>query len=100
VIGDGRLVYDGDLSSLRNMLTGERRLIVDVESEETMIHDPDAVVVKREGHRLHLAFDSREVKAADLVKRIMARHAVRDLFVENPPIEEIMAQLYAEKLRR
>jgi len=32
---------------------------------------------------------------ATLIGRITAQHAVRDLTVENPPIEEIIARLYA-----
>jgi ABC-2 type transport system ATP-binding protein len=30
----------------------------------------------------------------DLIGRITARYAVHDLYVENPPIEEVVAQLY------
>jgi ABC-2 type transport system ATP-binding protein len=36
------------------------------------------------------------VSAAALIARIASRHAVRDLFVENPPIEEIIARLYGD----
>ena len=35
------------------------------------------------------------VSAATLISRVTAQHPVRDLFVENPPIEEIIARLYA-----
>jgi len=100
VIGDGAIVYDGTLTALRGMLSGERRLTVDLEDEGDEVGDPDAAVVGREGHRVHLAFDTRRVSAADLVRRLMSRHGVRDLFVENPPIEEIIARLYAERLKR
>jgi ABC-2 type transport system ATP-binding protein len=31
---------------------------------------------------------------ADLICRIAGKHAVQDLFIENPPIEEIIARLY------
>ena len=46
------------------------------------------------GHRLCLGFDPQRVSPAALIARITARHAVRDLFVENPPIEAIVARLY------
>jgi ABC-2 type transport system ATP-binding protein len=41
-----------------------------------------------------LAFDPGRVSPATLIARITARYDVRDLFVENPPIEEIIAELY------
>jgi ABC-2 type transport system ATP-binding protein len=96
VIGEGRILSDGTLDALRARVTTERRLIVDLEDPGAEVSDPDAEVVGREGHRVHLRFDPQRVPAAALIGRIASRHAVRDLFVENPPIEEIIARLYAE----
>ncbi|KAF0242169.1 MAG: hypothetical protein FD180_4040, partial [Planctomycetota bacterium] len=56
-----------------------------------------APVVDREGRRVRLAFDPARVTAAALIARIAAKHAVRDLFVENPPIETVIAKLYEGK---
>ncbi len=52
-------------------------------------------LVEHEGARVRLAFDPGTIPAADLIARITARHPVRDLFVENPPIEQVIARLYA-----
>lgn len=95
VIAQGRILSDGTLEDLRARVTKERRLIVDLEGVED-IADPDARVVLRDGHRVHLAFDPNRVPTAELIARITARHPVRDLFVENAPIEEIISRLYAE----
>ena len=96
VIGEGKILSDGSLDELRSRVSTERRLLIDLEDEDARIDDPDAVVVEREGHRLHLSFSPDRVSAADLIGRITAQHAVRDLFVENPPIEEIIARLYRD----
>jgi len=93
VIGEGNILSDGSLEDLRATVSSERDLIVDLE-REAEVTDPDARLVHREGHRVHLRFDPRRVSAPELISRITARHSVRDLFVENPPIEEIIAQLY------
>ena len=99
VIGRGRILSDGSLEALRSRVSSERRLIVDLENESDTVTDPDADTVSRDGHRVHLQFDPARVSAAELIGRVTARHAVRDLFVENPPIEEIVAQLYAKELQ-
>ena len=52
--------------------------------------------MRHEGHRITLSFDPETVNTPDLIARITAQHAVRDLFIENPPIEEIIARLYRE----
>lgn len=95
VIAQGHILSDGTLEALRDRVTKERRLIVDLEGAED-IADPDAHVVLRDGHRVHLAFDPDRIATAKLIARITARHPVRDLFVENTPIEEIISRLYAE----
>ncbi len=94
VIGQGTILLDGTLEALRAAVSAERRLIIDLVEERAEITDPDAQVVQRNGHRVHLRFDPQRVPAAALISRITARHAVRDLFVENLPIEEVVARLY------
>ena len=97
VINKGRILSDGTVDELRSRVSSERRLIVDLEQDEEEISDPDARVIRREGHRWHLGFDPQQTATATLIARITSQHAVRDLFVENPPIEEIVAQLYEQE---
>ncbi len=95
VIDEGRIRSDGTLEALRQSITPERRLIVDLTDPDTSISDPFATVTRREGHRVHLSFDPRRTPPAELIGRIASKYPVRDLFVESPPIEEIVAQIYA-----
>ena len=46
--------------------------------------------------RVTLRFDPAKVSPAQLISRLTARYPIRDLFVQNPPIEEIIARLYGE----
>jgi len=94
VIGRGRILRDGTLEGLRAEVTTERRLIVDLANGAEDVADPEATVVEREGARVHLRFDPATTPAPELISRITARYPVRDLFVESPPIEEIIARFY------
>ncbi|MHC4858665.1 MAG: ABC transporter ATP-binding protein [Planctomycetota bacterium] len=97
VIGQGRIYCDDTLEGLRARVSSERRLIVDLAHADGDIHDPDATVVRREGQRVTLGFDPKRVAPETLIARVTAQHEIRDLFVENPPIEEIIAQLYEQE---
>jgi ABC-2 type transport system ATP-binding protein len=99
VIDEGRILSDGTLDDLRRRVTTERWLIVDLAEEDGDVGDPQASVISREGQRVCLRFDPEEVSAAELIGRLTAGHAIRDLFVENPPIEQIVARLYGEQRR-
>ena len=94
VIGKGKILSDGTLEALRSKISQERRLIIDLEDDGARFYDADAVVVHRDRGRVHLSFDPAVVSTPRLISRITAVHSVRDLFVENPPIEEIVARMY------
>src|SRR5262249_53950267 len=94
VINHGKILLDGDLAQLRARVSTDRWLIVDVEDEHADVGDPDATVIKREGGRVWLRFDPARIATAALIGRLTAKFPVRDLFVQNPPIEEIIAQYY------
>jgi ABC-2 type transport system ATP-binding protein len=93
LIGAGKILSDGTLAELRARVTRERWLTVDL-VEHADVADDQAEVIRRDGNRVCLAFDPQAVSPAELIQRITARHAIRDLFVENPPIELVIARLY------
>jgi ABC-2 type transport system ATP-binding protein len=95
VIAGGHVLSDGPLAALRERVAGERWLTVDVaDGSADSLSDPDATVLRRDGHRVCLAFDPQRIEPAALIARITARHPVRDLLVEHPPIETVIARLY------
>ena len=100
VIGNGKILCDGTLADLRARVSRERWLIVDLASAQEFVCDPDATVVRREGRRVCLGFDPQKVSPAEMIARVTARHPVVDLFVESPPIETIVARLYASQIVR
>jgi ABC-2 type transport system ATP-binding protein len=93
VIHRGGLFCDGTLEDLRRRVTPERRLVVDL-ARPAALQIPGTEVVSREGQRLVLKFDPRCTPVPALIAQVAAQCEVRDLFVENPPIEQVIAQLY------
>ena len=83
-------------NDLATSVTRERWLIVDLLDESETVCDAQATVIRREGARVSLSYDPDEIPTAELIRRVTAAHAVRDLFVQNPPIEEIIARLYSD----
>ncbi len=97
VLAHGHLLSDGPLEALRAKVTHERWLIVDLADAAADVSDPAAEVIRREGDRVTLRFDPATVSTAELVGRVSARFPVRDLYVQNPPIEEIIARVYGDE---
>ncbi|MDE0191886.1 MAG: ABC transporter ATP-binding protein [Gammaproteobacteria bacterium] len=100
VIGDGRILVDGDMDTLRRRVRNERVLVVDYDSSEhaaTVAAEGKGVhFVQRNGQRLRIAFDPEVVPVAKLIARFLEQGTPHDLLVEYPPIEQTVAELYAE----
>jgi len=95
VIGAGQILSDGTLAELRARVTRERWLTVDLVNDD-WTEEPSTTVIRRDPSRVVLAFDPQHVAPAELIRRITSKHAIKDLFVENPPIETIVAKLYED----
>jgi len=96
VVGRGQLLSDGSLDELRKQVSNERRLVVDFEDPGVAASDPQATLVKCVEGRATYSFNPSHVAPAELINRLTSKYAVRDLFVEHPPIEQMIADLYAK----
>ncbi len=99
LINRGRLLFQGDLDVLRGQVTTERWLIVRLADGAERIEDPDAEEIRRDGQQVTLRFFPESVSAAELIGRLATNYPVTDLYVQNPPIEEVIARLYTEAAR-
>ncbi len=93
VIGNGTILSDGKFADLRSKVSGERRLKIEF-SNDVEFSDPHVRVVSRLGREYHLAFDPQVTAPTNLISRIANQYEINDLLVENPPIEELIAELY------
>lgn len=96
LVNKGHILLDGTLDDLRGSVNRERQLVVELAHEQDWIEDPDARVVRRDGPRVFLRFDPARIAAADLIARVTSAYTIRDLTVEHPPVEEVIARFYQE----
>jgi ABC-2 type transport system ATP-binding protein len=94
ILNEGSIFLDGSLEQVRTVISPERYLIVDLLNEYDSVRDHEATFVRQEGHRVWLKFTPKITNAPQLIARVLANHPIRDVFVEDPSIEEIIAQFY------
>jgi ABC-2 type transport system ATP-binding protein len=95
VIGKGMILADGSLAALRRGALAERRLRVLFADDVSMIDVPGATVRQRHARSVELSFDPRVTSAHGLIARVASQYDVEDVHLEEPPIEEVIAQFYA-----
>jgi ABC-2 type transport system ATP-binding protein len=96
IIDHGRVIYDGDLQTIRRRFGGESILVVDLDEPGAAIEVDGARVVKIDGPRQWLSFRRDDVTAADLIARVAARVPLRDLALEEPEIEDVVRRIYTQ----
>jgi ABC-2 type transport system ATP-binding protein len=93
VIHHGRLLFDGALSALVARFSPHKTIMVDLE-DEAIDPSPYGEVVSRDGNRVTFRVPKSETARA--TERLLANLPVVDLTVEDPPIEEVIEQVFAE----
>ena len=95
VIGNGSILSDGTIRELREQVSPERRLTIDFEGEPPTSL-PNVRILRSEGNRVVFAYDPAVIATESLIGLIAKSYRIRDLVVEHPPIEEIVADYYNE----
>jgi ABC-2 type transport system ATP-binding protein len=93
VIDKGQLSYDGDLDALVERIRPEKRLVLHLEKPvEAAVLGTLGKVVSHEAARAVLQVPKDAVSST--VSRALAL-GVRDLTIENAPLEEVMSELFS-----
>jgi ABC-2 type transport system ATP-binding protein len=95
VIGNGQILADGTLATLRRGALAERRLKVLFASDAEPVAIPGVSVRRWQGRAVELSFDPRVTSAHGLIAHVTAHFDVEDVHLEEPPIEEVIARFYA-----
>ncbi len=94
VIHHGRLLFDGDLSSLVQQFTAHKTIVVQLDGPRADLKGYGEVISYADDH-----FTLRVPKAetARITERLLADLPVVDLLVEDPPIEEVIERVFSQE---
>jgi ABC-2 type transport system ATP-binding protein len=94
IIHHGKLLYDGDLVKLVQKFTAHKTIVVQLEDCAADLHSYGEVINCEEGRwTLRVPKD----KTARITERLLADLPVIDLLVEDPPIEEVIDQIFTQE---
>jgi ABC-2 type transport system ATP-binding protein len=94
IIDRGRLLMDLPLERLRRDFLKRRTVTIVTEQERPALDLPGTTVTAAEPHRLTLAVDTAVASVEQAVSAALASLTVRDLIIENPPLEDIIHAIY------
>ncbi|MFT5087976.1 MAG: ABC-2 type transport system ATP-binding protein [Candidatus Latescibacterota bacterium] len=95
VIHHGQLLFDGALADLVQRFSPHKTIVVELEQGSPDLSAYGEVVESQEGR---VALRVPKAETAQVTGRLLAEHPVLDLTVEDPPIEEVIEQVFAQEV--
>ena len=95
IIAGGRIVYDGALADIVGQFSGHKLVTLQLGGDDTGEGlEQFGTLVERTPPRVRLRVERQQV--AKTLAAILAGHAIEDVAVEDPPLEEVIAELFAK----
>lgn len=97
LIGKGKILYDGNLTSLRSRFGTSKTVTLDyIENRRTPPDIHGTTLLSWSPDRVSLCVDTRETNVSKVISLLSEKLELLDVTVENPPIEDIIVELYKE----
>ncbi|MEE1742659.1 ATP-binding cassette domain-containing protein [Streptomyces sp. BE147] len=101
LIDDGKVLYDGDVNTLKTRYAPHRQLVVQLAENhpwqgialDGVLQDPPDARTDS----VTLRFDPEQNQVSDLISAVLARHAVTDLSIIEPELEGVVRTIYSAR---
>jgi len=95
IIAHGRIIYDGSLEGILDTFGGQKvisLLVADGQMPDDLGRYGEVLLVEPPRAKLRV----ERSKVTEVLSCILARHAIEDVSVEDPPLEEIIAKVFKD----
>ncbi len=96
LIDEGKLVYDGEIETLKDRYGTHRTLVIELCEDAPDFTLEGVELEARNGNQVRLRFDRRLHSAETLIRRVADTYCVSDISIEEPELESIIRRLYVE----
>jgi len=97
MVDDGKLLFDGPLKHLRTTLGSRRRLTLEFSTDPGPLSLASARLVTDDGAAKHYLLEDEAVSLLDVISEVGPGHALKDIKLEEPDIEEVIRTFYRNK---
>ncbi len=95
VINHGRIVLDDSVQNVRSEILALKFLKVVFHDMPEFVHVPGAKEIERSGYALKFEVDVRTTPIERVIQDVLSLGTISDITVEDPPLEDVIAHLYA-----
>ncbi|CQR74470.1 putative ABC transporter ATP-binding protein YbhF [Sporomusa ovata DSM 2662] len=96
LVGKGSILYDGSLNDLKSRFGATKTVTIDFCKNTAPLALKGAKLLNQTADKASLLVDLHTVTISEVLAALAGQLELLDVTVENPPIEEIIVQLYRE----
>jgi ABC-2 type transport system ATP-binding protein len=96
MIGNGQLLYDGNLNELRSRFGTSRTITADYREHSLPPVIPGATLLSWSPERSVISINTDQTSVSDAIAQLSGQVDLIDITIEAKPIEEVVIQLYKE----
>ena len=97
LINHGQILLDKPLRELRSEFLTKKEITLITDEEDPQINLEGAEIVGRDRHRITLSVDQSKYPINRVVAQALQALSVRDISIENAPLETIIRHLYGDE---
>lgn len=97
LINHGKILLDKPLRDLRSEFLTKKEITLITDEEDPQINLEGAEIVGRDRHRITLSVDQAKYPINRFVAQALQALSVRDISIENAPLETIIRHLYGDE---
>jgi ABC-2 type transport system ATP-binding protein len=94
VINHGTVIYDGRVSTLKRDYIRTKTISLKLSEPWQGYDGPGVQVLKHKDYGIKLEVDTTAAPIEAVIGQLLARYAIADITVDNPPMEEIIGRIY------
>lgn len=98
IINHGIVIFDDKVSRLRRSLLSTKLVEVRFDSPPAALELDGVQVVKESGTGYKLVVDTERRSIREVLDELLDHHRVADISVVDPPLEDVIARIYKEKV--
>ncbi|HEX4491481.1 MAG TPA: ATP-binding cassette domain-containing protein [Acidimicrobiia bacterium] len=96
VINHGSVIYDDDVAAMRRALLATKLVEVGLAQPAPPLHLPGVDVLEQTDVKAELVVDTTATSIRAVLDTLLATTAVADISVTDPPLEQVIAEIYRQ----
>ncbi len=100
ILEEGKIIFDGETEFLKQKFVHEKVIEVEFyEDDCVMQRIPGVTVVREQGCKKWLTFDSDSSGIGDVIGTIASQYKIKDISVKEPSVESIIRNIYDNRIK-